>query len=137
MQTQKKLYERLFLDINFPYPNKNHNSLLSPSGPKAERKYRTDANSFPPYGKPSEARCKYVETDRIRTGLQSAEFESDVSVLMDIIKILAIVAAIPAYALFISFIASVTLPMCLFTSENHRDIARVFFPRLKTANCTQ
>ena len=123
MQTTGTLYGQGFIDLDTAYFHKDHNPLLSTSGFKAERKYRTDANSFPPYG----ARCEFVETDRIRTGLQSAEFESDVSVLMDIIKILAILAAVPAYALFISFIASVTLPMCLINFENYRNIARVFF----------
>jgi hypothetical protein len=133
MQTTGTLYGRDFIGLNTTYFYKNYNPLLSPSGPKAERKYRTDANSFPPYG----ARCKFVETDGIRIGPQSAEFESDVSVLIDIIKILAILAAVPAYALFISFVASVTLPMCLINFKNYRNIAHVFLPRLRAANCTQ
>jgi hypothetical protein len=32
MQTQKILYERVFPDIDFPCPDKNHNLILSPSG---------------------------------------------------------------------------------------------------------
>jgi hypothetical protein len=126
MQTTGTLYGQGFIDLDTAYFHKDHNPLLSTSGFKAERKYRTDANSFPPYGKPLDARCKDAETDRTRTGLQSAELKSDLPILADVIKILAIVASIPAYALFISLIAFVTLPMCLLTSENHRYIARVF-----------
>ena len=52
----------------------------------------------------------------MRTGWQIAEFESDASVVLDVIGILAIVASVPAYVLLLSLVVFVTLPVYLLTS---------------------
>jgi hypothetical protein len=44
-----------------------------------------------------------------------AEFESETSVLLDVTRILIIVAALPVYLLLICLVAITTLPLYLFT----------------------
>lgn len=75
----------------------------------------------------------------MRTESQIAEFESDVSVFLDVIRILALVAAVPAYVLLISLVASLTLPAYFLTSEINRQVTRDshLFSSLKATNYIQ
>ena len=59
----------------------------------------------------------------MRTDSQIAEFKSHVSALLDVIGILAIIAAVPAYILLIGLVTSVTLPVYFLASEINRQIA--------------
>ena len=49
------------------------------------------------------------------------ESESNLWICMDVIKIFAILAAIPAYLILMGFIASVTLPVYVLTSEINKE----------------
>lgn len=75
----------------------------------------------------------------MKAKLQKAKIEPDTSALMDILRILVIVAAVPAYVLLISLITITALPICLLTAEINRGITRAsHFPAvLETAGFIQ
>jgi hypothetical protein len=64
------------------------------------------------------------------------KYESDLLLFLDVIKIFAVLAAIPAYIFLISLIASVTLPVYVFTNEFNREITKGL-PSISKSKSTQ